>query len=75
MTARLRPQKDPAIEAWAAMRENTTRYFRLTPRLALQAAIALVGVPAAIYYAGMVGQAWQRASDGPAPGAADRPGH
>jgi hypothetical protein len=43
-------RKDPAIERWAMMRDNTHLYFRMTPMTLGFGLIALVGIPLALYY-------------------------
>lgn len=43
-------RKDPAIERWAMMRDNTHLYFRLTPLTAIAGLIGLVAVPVGLYY-------------------------
>lgn len=43
-------EKDPAIERWAMMRENTHLYFRLTPLTVTAGVISLIVVPIALYY-------------------------
>lgn len=43
-------KKDPAIERWAMMRDNTHLYFRLTPLTLTVGLCTLVLLPAALYY-------------------------
>lgn len=43
-------RKDPAIERWAMMRENTHLYFRPTPLTVTVGIVALVIIPAGLYY-------------------------
>lgn len=43
-------KKDPAVERWAMMRDNTHLYFRLNPLTVTVGLIGLVVVPVALYY-------------------------
>lgn len=47
-------RKDPAIERWAFMRDNTHLYFRLSPLTVGVGMVTLVAIPVALYY----GIAW-----------------
>lgn len=54
-------RKDPAIERWAMMRDNTHLYFRMNPLTLTVGFVALVGIPIAFYYgleAGNVSTSW-----------------
>lgn len=42
--------KDPAIERFAAMRENTHQYFRFTPRKLPSLFMYAVGIPIGLYW-------------------------
>lgn len=41
---------DPAVEAWASMRENTHKYFRFNRSTITYSLIFAVGIPSALYY-------------------------
>jgi len=43
-------KKDPAIEVWAYMRENTTPKFKLTPRTFLYTLGGLILFPGFVYW-------------------------
>ena len=43
-------QRDPAIEKFAAMRDNTSLYFRYTPGNIAKIVVAVVVVPSIMYY-------------------------
>lgn len=43
-------RKDPAIERFAMMRDNTHLYFRLTPLTVGVGLVTLVAIPVALYY-------------------------
>jgi hypothetical protein len=47
---------DPAIEAWAHMRENTENHFKFTSRTLKIGAVLLVAVPYACYQVAKFGQ-------------------
>ena len=42
-------RKDPAIERWASMRDNTNVYFRLRPSNILMTIVTFVIVPIGLY--------------------------
>lgn len=43
-------RKDPAIERFAMMRDNTHLYFRLNPLTVGVGLVTLVAIPVALYY-------------------------
>jgi hypothetical protein len=43
-------RKDPAIERWAMMRDNTHLYFKMSPLTVGVGLLTLVGFPVALYY-------------------------
>ncbi|KAI9178947.1 hypothetical protein H9P43_005609 [Blastocladiella emersonii ATCC 22665] len=47
---------DPAIEAWAHMRETTDAHFRINARTLRIGAICLVAIPFAMYQLSVAGQ-------------------
>ncbi|ORZ30851.1 hypothetical protein BCR44DRAFT_52656 [Catenaria anguillulae PL171] len=57
MAAHLFPavKTDPAIEAWAHMRENTEHQFRLTPRTLRIGAVLLLATPFVLYKVSVAG--------------------
>ena len=53
MTAELK--RDPAIERWAAMREQTHYYFRMNRSKVIPLTVLLGIIPAAIVYGSFLG--------------------
>jgi hypothetical protein len=43
-------KKDPAIEVWAYMRENTTQKYKVTPRTFGYAFVGLILFPGFVYW-------------------------